>query len=150
MKRLSMLIALMCIMIIPVMQLQAQVVGDDLVGSWVDAKTNDVYEVTKVNGKYQATIVELGEPIDPDTGDSIRDKYNRNESLKNRFLKGITFMKDCEYNNKWTSDNYYYYPKGKIYGCKIEPLVEGNSKILKVTRLGFLVSDRTTYWTKRD
>ena len=47
MNKLSMLVALMCIIFIPVMSMQAPTVtGDDLKGEWIDEETNNIIEAT--------------------------------------------------------------------------------------------------------
>ncbi len=141
MKKLSMLIALMCIMIIPVTQLQSQeVTADSITGIWQVDNTDDLIKVYKVGDTYTGVL--LG-PTESKAHPDSR-KY---ESTK----EGIILFEGAEFKNGiWTgSTRFYDYTTDKKHRYEIEIVESGVPKKAKLTLKRFLAQNKTTHWTKR-
>ncbi len=151
MKKLSMIIAVTCMMFSPMIQLHAQgVAEDDVLGVWIN-EDNDTLEIYKVGDKFLAKIVRLKEPIDPATGVPKLDKNNPDPILRTRPLLGLTFLTDCVFdNNKWVDGDIYNHEDGRTRHCKMKFTDESNLDRLRIQSYRVLpVFGRTTYWTKK-
>ena len=153
MKKLSMIIAIACMMISPMMQLEAQVIAeDDIVGIWVDDQTKDTLEIYVASDKsFSGKILELKIPNDSD-GVPRKDVNNPKPRLKNLPLKGLEFLTGLKFDrDEWDSGRYYNYEdeKGEISDCKVKLLKKNNIERLEVYTYP-ASGDRTTYWTRHD
>ncbi|MBC8319863.1 MAG: DUF2147 domain-containing protein [Bacteroidetes bacterium] len=151
MKKMSMLIALVGMMISPLMQVQAQgVVADDILGVWLNEDKDAHIDVYKEGDKFYGKIIWLGIPIDPDTGKPKLDKHNPDPALKTRPSLGILLLTDFVFDEDEWEDGDIYDPKsGKTYSCYMEFPDEDNLDNLKIRGyIGFSLLGRTTYWTR--
>ncbi len=141
----------MCIMISPMMQLQAQgVAKDDVVAIWINEQTKDTLEIYKVGDKFFAKIVELKQPIDPETGKPYLDKNNPDPEQAKLPLKGLTFVNDCVFDgNVWKDGSIYDYEStGKTRKCIMKFPDVNNLERLRVTTV-LPLFNKTSYWTKK-
>ena len=148
MKKLSMLVALMCMIIPTMMQVQAQGIKDSIVGSWIN-EDGDELKIYEVDNKYYVKIVELKEPIDPDTGKPKLDVNNPDPILKKRELKGLVFLVDCIFDNdEWIGGKIYNYKNGETKNCDMKFTNASDLNRLRVRTLR-RIFNKTTYWTKK-
>jgi uncharacterized protein (DUF2147 family) len=95
-------------------------------GLW---KTQDQRAKIEIQSCSQASqeicgvIVELREPIDPETGKEKTDKFNPDERRRGRKLLGLVnlsgFKPDAAEPNHWTGGTIYSPREGKTYSCEI-------------------------------
>ncbi len=155
MKKLSMIIAVMGMMISPMMQLQAQVLAEgDVVGIWINNEDSDTIKIYKDNNKFFGEIFELKIPNDS-FGKPRLDIENPDPKLKKRPLKGLIFMTNYGFSkNGWYGGSFYDYTDGKIYNkCEMKfPDVNNlDSLMIGADTLGTPgpMHSKTTYWTKQ-
>lgn len=152
MKKFSMLLALMCFMVFPLIQLHSQTQGvgeNDIIGFWVDDVTKDTLEIFKDGTTFSARIFKLKEPNDP-AGNPRKDVLNKDPRLRDRLLEGLIIMTDCEFDqHEWEKGKFYDYNDGDNYFCEMSFPDVNDKKKLKVFTYNSS-SDKTTYWTKKD
>lgn len=146
MKKLSMLVALLCILIIPEVHSQVKdLPGDTLKGEWIDESSNCVIKVIEFGGKYYAEVV----------GYMLSDSsviYAQDDNYPNSKYIGIVVFEQCEYENSiWTGKSRYYdYTTGIRYRYEIEIKEANKPKRVTVSLRRTFGSNKTTHWTKRD
>ena len=150
MKKLSILFALICFLMSPVIESQAQDVKDYILGKYqlvLEDGPNiykDSLEIIKSGDKYFGKVFWLKDSIDPETGEPLRDKHNPIDSLKRRHVMGLTILKDCEFiNNGWEKGSLYNFKNGITNGVTLK-FINQVMDTLEVNTGG-----RTTYWTKK-
>ncbi len=151
MKKMSVLIAVMCIMVSPIMQLQAQkVVADDIVGVWMNEEKDAHFKIFKKGDKFFGKIVWIKDPIDPDTKKPKLDKHNPDPELKKRPNLGLMLLTDFVFDDDEWDDGDIYDPKnGKTYSCYMEFPDESDLNRLKIRGyVGISLLGRSTYWTR--
>ena len=151
MKRVSFVIALISIMIIPMIQVQAQdVKADDILGLWLNEDEDAHIKIFLDGDKFFGKIVWIEEPIDPETGKPKLDKHNPDPELQKRPSMGLMLLTDFEFDDDEWSDGDIYDPKsGKTYSCYMEFPEEDDLNRLKIRGfIGFSLLGKTTYWTK--
>ena len=126
-----MLIALMCIIFIPAMQVQAKDLGpDDIVAVWVDTTGNEI-EIYKEGEKYFAKYI------------GVNDDSNKK-------VDDVVF-EDCIFRGDDWKSTRYYDKEGKRHTCWITfPDPNDKNKVKVRTRRWFLGGNKTTHWTKKD
>jgi uncharacterized protein (DUF2147 family) len=131
-------------------KLFAQSGADKILGTWYTENKRAKIEIYKKDGKYHGKIIELKEPIDPDTKKPKTDKNNPDASQRNVPLIGLNLIKNFVYRNGYWQDGTIYDPEnGKEYSCYMEFEDPNNPKKLKVRGyIGFSWIGRTTYWTR--
>ena len=151
MKKMSMLIALVGMMIFPLMQVQAQeVVADDIIGTWLNEDKDAHVTIFKDGDKYFGKVSWIKDPIDEETGKPKLDKHNPDPELQKRPSLGIMLLTDFVFDDDEWEDGEIYDPKnGKTYSCYMEFDDEDNLDKLKIRGfIGISLLGRTTYWTK--
>lgn len=147
----SMLIALVGMMMIPMMQVQAQeVVADDIIGTWLNEDKDAHVKIFKEGDKFFGKVAWIKDPIDKETGKTKLDKHNPDPELAKRPSLGILLLTDFVFDEDEWEDGEIYDPKnGKTYSCYMEFPDEDNLDKLKIRGyIGVSLLGRTTYWTK--
>ncbi len=150
MKKLSMIFAVICIAISPIIHLQAQVVNEgDIVDSWINEK-GDEFKITVIKDKFFGEVVKLKVPNYPD-GKPKLDTINPNPALDSIPIKGKVFLKWCKFDTRdftWKGGIIYDYNDGKYSDVVMEFRdAEQDTLDIKVYNVG---ADKTTYWTKKE
>lgn len=151
MKKVSMLIALVGMMMTPLMQVQAQeVVADDVIGIWLNEDKDAHVKIYKDGDKFFGKLVWIKDPIDEETGKPKLDKHNPDPELAKRPSLGILLLTDFVFDDDEWEDGEIYDPKnGKTYSCYMEFPDEDNLDNLKIRGfIGVSLLGRTTYWTR--
>ncbi len=150
MKKVSMLFTLIGLMLVPMMQVQAQVAADDILGTWLNEDKDAHVEVFKEGDKYFGKIVWLKDPIDEETGKPKTDKHNPDPELKKRPTLGLLLLTDFVFDDDEWEDGDIYDPKsGKTYSCYMVFPDEDDLDNLKIRGfIGVSLLGRTTYWTR--
>ena len=151
MKRVSFVIALISIMILPMMQVQAQdFKADDVLGLWLNEDKDAHIDIFKDGDKFFGKIVWIEEPIDPETGKPKLDKHNPDPELQKRPSMGLMLLTDFVFDDDEWSDGKIYDPKsGKTYSCYMEFPEEDDLNKLKIRGfIGVSLLGKTTYWTR--
>ena len=151
MKRISMLIALVGMMIFPMMQVQAQdVVAKDVLGKWLNEDKDAHIEIFMKGDKFFGKIVWIKIPIDPETGKPKLDKHNPDPELQKRPSLGLELLTNFVFDDDEWEDGEIYDPKtGKTYSCYMEFPDEDNLDNLKIRGyVGISLLGKTTYWTR--
>lgn len=124
-----------------------------VVGLWKTQDQRAKIEITscaKDPSKICGTIVELREPIDPDTGKPKKDKLNPDSSLKEREILGLVtlydFKSDSDNPNHWTDGKIYNSREGETYSCEMT-LIDANT--LEVHGyVGLPIFGKTQKWSR--
>ena len=148
MKKLNLLLALLCFTVLPMIPQQAQEVSnDDIVGSWFN-EAKDSIIVFKVNDNYFAKYAKLAIPDDPEgSGIPKVDKRNPDPNLRDRKILGLSFLKDCKFEDrKWKGEKLYSYPIGETYDFEME----FHSKEQDTLFIIYDSGTKTSHWTKKD
>jgi len=151
MKRMSMLIALIGMMVFPMLQVQAQdVVAKDVLGKWLNEDKDAHIEIFMKGDKFFGKLVWIKDPIDSETGKPKLDKHNPDPELQKRPSLGIELLTNFVFDDDEWEDGEIYDPKtGKTYSCYMEFPDEDNLNRLKIRGyVGFSLLGKTTYWTK--
>ncbi len=146
-----MLIALVGMVFIPLMQIQAQqVTANDIVGTWLNEDKDAHVTIFMKGDKFFGKVSWIKEPIDPDTGKEKLDKHNPDPELQKRPSLGIMLLTDFVFDDDEWEDGDIYDPKnGKTYSCYMEFPDEENLDNLKIRGyVGISLLGRTTYWTR--
>ncbi len=151
MKKMSMLIALVGMMIFPMMQMQAQeVVAGDILGKWLNEDKDAHIEIFMKGDKYFGKLVWIKTPNDPETGKPKLDKHNPDPELQKRPSLGLELLTNFVFDDDEWEDGEIYDPKtGKTYSCYMEFPDEDNLNNLKIRGyIGISLLGKTTYWTR--
>jgi len=151
MKRMSMLIALIGMMIFPMMQVQAQeVAAGDVLGKWLNEDKDAHVEIFMKGDKYFGKLVWIKVPNDPETGKPKLDKHNPDPELQKRPSLGLELLTNFVFDDDEWEDGEIYDPKtGKTYSCYMEFPDEDNLNKLKIRGyVGVSLLGKTTYWTR--
>ncbi len=128
----------------------SQVSADKILGFWYTENKKAKIEIYKKEGKYYGKVVELKDPIDPDTKKPKVDKHNPDPAKRNNPIIGLNLIKNFEFKDGYWQNGTIYDPEnGKEYSCYMEFDDPKNDKKLKVRGyIGFSLIGRTTYWTR--
>ncbi len=151
MKKMSLLIAIIGIMIMPVIQAQAQeVVADDILGVWMNEDKDAHVKIFKEGDKFFGKIVWIKDPIDTETGNPKLDKHNPDPELKKRPSLGLELLTNFVFDEDEWEDGDIYDPKnGKTYSCYMEFTDKNDLNRLKIRGyVGISLLGRTTYWSR--
>ena len=151
MKRMSMLIALIGMMVFPMMQMNAQeVVAKDVLGKWLNEDKDAHVKIFMKGDKYFGKLVWIKDPIDPDTGKPKLDKNNPDPALQSRPSLGLELLTNFVFDDDEWEDGEIYDPKsGKTYSCYMEFPDDDNLDRLKIRGyVGVSLLGKTTYWTR--
>ncbi|NQU35554.1 MAG: DUF2147 domain-containing protein [Bacteroidetes bacterium] len=151
MKKVSMLFALIGMMILPMMQVQAQDVNPDAVlGKWntIDDETGrkkSVVEIYKEGDKLYGKIVELFRLPDEDP-DPICDDCDEDDPRYNQKVLGMVILEGLEWDEDEWDDGTIMDPKnGKVYSCKLW-IKDGDLQVRGY--LGFSLIGRSQTWIR--
>jgi len=151
MKRMSMLIALIGMMVFPMLQVQAQdVVAKDVLGKWLNEDKDAHIEIFMKGDKFFGKLVWIKDPIDSETGKPKLDKHNPDPELQKRPSLGLELLTNFVFDDDEWEDGEIYDPKtGKTYSCYMEFPDEDNLNRLKIRGyVGVSLLGKTTYWTR--
>ncbi len=151
MKKMSMLIALVGMMIFPFAQLQAQEpAANDILGKWLNEDKDAHVEIFMKGDKYFGKLVWIKIPNDPETGKPKLDKHNPDPELQKRPSLGLELLTNFVFDDDEWEDGEIYDPKtGKTYSCYMEFPDEDNLNRLKIRGyVGVSLLGKTTYWTR--
>ena len=151
MKKMTLLIAFIGLMVFPFMNVQAQdVVADDVVGIWLNADKDAHIEIFKKGDKFFGKLVWIKDPIDAETGKPKLDKNNPDPKLQSRPSLGLELLTNFEFDDDEWEDGEIYDPKtGKTYSCYMEFDDDDNLNKLKIRGyVGVSILGKTTYWTR--
>lgn len=148
-----MIIAVICMMISPIIQLQAQVVAeDDIIGVWLNKDKDQSVKIYKDGDKFYGEIVWLKDSLDPDTGEPKRDKNNPDPNLQTSSLLGLVILKDCVFDyDEWDAGTIYDHKNGSTFPCKLKFPDVNNLNKLQIQSYGSPPPSfgRTTIWTRK-
>ncbi len=151
MKKVSMLIALISIMILPFVQVQAQdFKADDVLGKWstIDDETGrkkSIVELYKDGDKLYGKIIKLFRLPDEDP-DPVCDECNEDDSRYNQKITGMVIIKGLEWDDDEWDDGKILDPKnGKVYSCKLW-LEDGKLQVRGY--MGFSLIGRSQTWLR--
>lgn len=95
-------------------------------------------------------IVELREPVEPETGKEKTDKFNPDERRRGRKLLGLVnlsgFKPDTDEPNHWTGGTIYNPREGKTYSCEMT-LTDGNTLEVR-GYVGLPLFGESQIWTR--
>jgi len=128
----------------------SQVNADKILGYWYTEGKKAKIEIYKKDGKYHGRVVELKDPIDPDTKKPKLDKNNPDPAKRNMPLIGLNLIKNFIFKDGYWQNGTIYDPEnGKEYSCYMEYEDPKNDKKLKVRGyIGISWVGRTTHWTR--
>ena len=88
-----------------------------ILGKWIPAEKDAVYEFYLCGEAICAKVVELKEPNDPKTGKPKVDTLNEDETLRTRPILGMQFLDGLKKKNntKWDGGTIYNARDGKTY-----------------------------------
>lgn len=151
MKKLSMLIALVGIMTLPMMQVQAQEFkADDVLGKWstIDdetGRTKSIVEIYKEGDKLFGKIIELFRLPDEDP-DPICDECDEDDPRYNQKVNGMVILQGLEWDDDEWDDGKILDPKnGKVYSCKLW-IEDGDLQVRGY--IGFSLIGRSQTWIR--
>lgn len=146
-----MIIALISIMIIPMIQVQAQEFkADDVLGKWntIDDETGkkkSVVELYKDGDKLYGKIIKLFRSPDEDP-DPVCDKCDKDDPRYNKKIEGMVILEGLEWDDDEWDDGTIMDPKnGKVYSCKLW-LKDGELQVRGY--MGFSLIGRSQTWKK--
>ena len=108
----------------------AQATKDEILGLWYNEDKTEIIEIYTKDNYYYAKLHWLKNS--QSGGESIRDVYNENPSLRSRVLTGIDILIKFEYNvskEKWKSGEIYNYKNGNTYNGKMRINSEGELEV---------------------
>lgn len=120
-----------------------------ILGKWSTENGKSVVEIYQQNGVFYGKMIELKNPIDPDTGKPKLDKENPEAKLKSRPLLGLVIMTGIKFesDNYWGDGEIYDPESGNTYSCRLK--MNGNDQIDMRGYMGFSLIGRSTIWTRK-
>ncbi|MCF8294867.1 MAG: DUF2147 domain-containing protein [Bacteroidales bacterium] len=120
-----------------------------ILGKWSTENGKSVVEIYQQNGVFYGKMIELKNPIDPDTGKPKLDKENPEAKLKSRPLLGLVIMTGIKFesDNYWGGGDIYDPESGNTYSCRLK--MNGNDQIDMRGYMGFSLIGRSTIWTRK-
>jgi uncharacterized protein (DUF2147 family) len=119
--------------------------SSSVTGLWQNEDAS--FELYEENGKLNAKIVSLREPLTPD-GKQKTDIYNPDASKHSRPIIGMVFMTGFTPagSGKWDNGIIYDPKTGKTYSCNIE--LEGADALKVRGYIGISLIGRTQTWKR--
>ncbi len=153
MKRITMIFALVTMMFVPLLTMQAQdFKPDDVLGEWntIDDETGRIkstVNIYKEGDKLYAKIVKLFRLPDEDP-DPVCDECDKDDPRYNKKVLGMVIMEGLEWDDDEWDDGKILDPKnGKVYSCKLW-MEDGNLQVRGY--LGFSLLGRSQTWVRPD
>ncbi len=151
MKKMSMLIALVGMMMIPMMQVNAQEFkAEDVLGKWntIDDETGrkkSVVEIYMKGDKLHGKIIELFRLPDEDP-DPVCDECDEDDPRYNKKVLGMEILEGLEWDDDEWDDGTILDPKnGKVYSCKLW-IKDGKLQVRGY--IGFSLIGRSQTWIR--
>jgi uncharacterized protein (DUF2147 family) len=121
--------------------------SSSVTGLWKNEDAS--FELYEENGKLNARIVSLREPLTPD-GKQKTDIHNPDASKHSRPIIGLVFMTGFTPagSGKWDNGKIYDPKSGNTYSCNME--LEGTSTLKVRGYIGISLIGRTETWTRAD
>lgn len=146
-----MFFALMSMIFIPVLQIQAQEYkADDVLGKWntIDDETGrkkSIVELYKEGDKLYGKVVKLFRLPDEDP-DPVCDKCDEDDPRYNKKVLGMVILEGLEWDGEEWDDGTIMDPKnGKVYSCKLW-LKDGELQVRGY--IGFSLIGRSQTWIR--
>lgn len=120
-----------------------------ILGKWYTENNKSVVEIYQENGHFYGKMIELKNPIDPDTGKPKLDKENPDVKLQKRPLLGLLIMTGLKFesDNYWGGGEIYDPESGNTYSCRLKMV--GNDQIDMRGYMGFSLIGRSTIWHRK-
>jgi uncharacterized protein (DUF2147 family) len=117
------------------------------IGLWKNEDAS--FEIYEENGKLNAKIVSLREPLAPD-GEKKTDVHNPDAGKHSRPIIGLVFMSGFTPagSGKWDNGTIYDPKNGKTYSCNME--LEGTNTLKVRGYIGISLIGRTQIWKRAD
>jgi uncharacterized protein (DUF2147 family) len=117
------------------------------IGLWKNEDAS--FEIYEENGKLNAKIVSLREPLAPD-GEKKTDIRNPDAGKHSRPIIGLVFMTGFTPagSGKWDNGTIYDPKSGKTYSCNME--LEGMNTLKVRGYIGVSLIGRTEIWKRAD
>lgn len=117
------------------------------IGFWKNEDAS--FEIYEENGKLNAKIVSLREPLAPD-GEKKTDIRNPDAGKHSRPIIGLVFMTGFTPagSGKWDNGTIYDPKSGKTYSCNME--LEGMNTLKVRGYIGVSLIGRTEIWKRAD
>jgi len=123
--------------------------NEDLIcGVWLEEEKRSHIKIYKNDdGAYEGEIIWLAEPLN-EFGEIKTDKKNPNTELRDQKIKGLTIIKNLQFNdnNNWSSGTIYDARTGKTYSLNAK--LENNNTLFMRGYIGFSLIGKTTTWTR--
>lgn len=123
-----------------------------ILGVWQTAEKDAYFEVYEQGGKYFGKVTWMKEDKypegDKEAGVPKHDRENPDETLRDRPLQGLVFLKDFAYEGegKYKGGTIYDPKSGKTYKCTLTLTEEGELKVRGY--VGISAFGRTEVWTR--
>jgi uncharacterized protein (DUF2147 family) len=119
--------------------------SSSVIGLWKNEDAS--FELYEENGKLNAKIVSLREPLTPD-GKQKTDIHNPDASKHSRPIIGMVFMTGFTPagSGKWDNGKIYDPKSGNTYSCNME--LEGANTLKVRGYIGISLIGRTETWTR--
>lgn len=126
---------------------QPTLAADRLSGKWLTEKRDSHVEFHPCNSFDCGEIVWLEEDTDPETGKAWTDKFNPDETLKSRPLRGLVFISDLKAVAPGYWEGNLYNPRdGRIYVGRLQQ--QGPDKLELKGCAFFGLICQSEFWTK--
>jgi uncharacterized protein (DUF2147 family) len=133
--------------------------ADDVLGYWETEHENKGWsriEIYREGDRYYGKIVWLLKPLyaenDPEgmAGMPKIDRYNPDESLRDRPIIGLQIMRDFKYDkeNRWKDGRIYHPKEGKTYRCQMTLKTIDSLEIYGYVKIGFIKLGKNATWTR--
>jgi uncharacterized protein (DUF2147 family) len=115
-------------------------------GIWTNEDKEARFEIFKCNEQLCGKIVWMKEPLR--NGKPKTDDKNPDETLRNRPIQGMVFMKGFSFSgaNKWENGTIYDPKSGKTYSCYIKMLDKNKMEVKGY--IGISLIGRAQTWTR--
>ena len=122
---------------------------DDVMGKWLITNERSIVEIFKENGTYCGKIVDLKEPLDPDTGKPKLDKFNVDPARHQDPLIGMKLVWGFAHKggDVWTGGRIYDPENGKTYYCRMT--LRGAQLTVRGSLDRWGIAGRTVVWTRK-
>ena len=123
--------------------------ADGVVGQWLTTNERSTVEIFNENGAYCGKIIDLKEPLDPDTGKPKLDKFNVDPARHQDPLIGMKLVWGFAHKggNSWTGGRIYDPENGKTYYCRMS--LEGKKLTVRGSLDRWGIAGRTVVWTRK-
>jgi len=149
MKKQTLLLALLSVLLISSSTASFNDNPDAIVGLWKTGEGNGIVQIYKEGKSYFGKLVWLKDPNDPSTGKPKTDTKNSDLKLKSRPLLGMVNLRNFKFikENSWKEGNIYDPKSGNDYSCKIT-MIDINTIEVR-GYMGISILGRTDTWKRQ-